>query len=161
MNVTLWKLHFSLTAQIKLLLLLLLDGMVLIDESIIVSGKQVYTTLVAAFRYGREDLDVLGLQFRKDLICCNFQVYPPDPACTYKLTRLQERLKRKLGSNAYPFWFKIPTFSPSSVTLQPTPGDTGKPCGLDYELKTYAVENADEKPRKTYAGFFTIAIATV
>ena len=34
-----------------------------------------YATLVAAFRYGREDLDVLGLTFRKDLISQQFQVF--------------------------------------------------------------------------------------
>ena len=33
-------------------------------------------------------------------------------------TRLQERLLRKLGENAYPFFFKLPPQSPCSVTLQ-------------------------------------------
>jgi beta-arrestin len=34
------------------------------------------------------------------------------------------------------------------VTLQPAPGDTGKPCGVDYELKAYVAEAVDEKPHK-------------
>lgn len=34
------------------------------------------------------------------------------------------------------------------MTLQPAPGDTGKPCGVDYELKAYVAENVDEKPHK-------------
>jgi hypothetical protein len=34
------------------------------------------------------------------------------------MTRLQERLKKKLGENAFPFWFEIPQNSASSVTLQ-------------------------------------------
>lgn len=34
------------------------------------------------------------------------------------------------------------------MTLQPAPGDTGKPCGVDYELKAYVAETADEKPHK-------------
>jgi hypothetical protein len=34
------------------------------------------------------------------------------------MTRLQERLKKKLGNNAFPFWFEIPPNSASSVTLQ-------------------------------------------
>ncbi|RCN28501.1 arrestin domain protein [Ancylostoma caninum] len=64
-------------------------------------------------------------------------VYPPNPSqSTRPLTRLQERLKRKLGDLAFPFWFEVPPRSASSVTLQPAPGDTGKPCGVDYELKT-------------------------
>ena len=34
------------------------------------------------------------------------------------------------------------------MTLQPAPGDTGKPCGVDYELKAYVADNVDEKPHK-------------
>lgn len=34
----------------------------------------VFVTLTCAFRYGREDLDVLGLSFRKDLYISTFQV---------------------------------------------------------------------------------------
>ena len=63
--------------------------------------------------------------------------------------------------------FQLNKSSPASVTLQPAPGDTGKPCGVDYELKTYVAENADDvrfvrKPRNclfrlyTYVGFFGI-----
>lgn len=48
--------------------------MVLIDEDYIKSCKKVTVQLLAAFRYGREDLDVLGLTFRKDLISQYFQV---------------------------------------------------------------------------------------
>nr|CAB3223172.1 CiArr arrestin [Phallusia mammillata] len=55
---------------------------------------------------------------------------------------------KKLGENAYPFFIDIPKDSPCSVTLQPAPGDTGKPCGVDYELKTYVSEDNDEKIHK-------------
>ena len=118
--------------------------MVLIDEDYVKDGKKICANLLAAFRYGREDLDVLGLTFRKDLISqtCQvslvaypeqkdnpIQVYPPDETKTRPLTRLQERLKKKLGDHAYPFWFSVPTKSASSVTLQPAPGDTGKVSG--------------------------------
>ncbi|KAJ1367851.1 arsenicals resistance [Parelaphostrongylus tenuis] len=114
-----------------------LDGMVLVDEETVREGRRVTATLLAAFRYGREDLDALGLTFRKDLISQQYQVYPPNPSQPSRpLTRLQERLKRKLGDLAFPFLFEVPPRSASSVTLQPAPGDTGKPCGVDYELKT-------------------------
>lgn len=43
---------------------------------------------------------------------------------------LQERLLKKLGANAFPFFFELPPHCPASVTLQPAPGDTGKPCGV-------------------------------
>lgn len=60
-----------------------------------------------AFRYGREDLDVLGLTFRKDLFCSTQQIYPPIDDQKKSLTHLQQRLLRKLGSNAYPFYFEV------------------------------------------------------
>lgn len=48
--------------------------MVLIDQEYIKENRKITAYLLAAFRYGREDLDVLGLTFRKDLISQTFQV---------------------------------------------------------------------------------------
>lgn len=67
----------------------------------------VFVTLTCAFRYGREDLDVLGLSFRKDLFISSFQAFPPLPEERKPLSRLQERLLKKLGQNAYPFNFTV------------------------------------------------------
>lgn len=106
-----------------------------------------FGNVLAAFRYGREDLDVLGLTFRKDLYLANEQVYP-QIEFDRPLTRLQERLIKKLGPNAYPFYFEVPPHCPASVSLQPAPGDTGKPCGVDYELKAFVGEQAEDKPHK-------------
>jgi beta-arrestin len=44
--------------------------------------------------------------------------------------------------------FQIPHTAPASVTLQPAAGDTGKPCGVDYELKTYVAETSEDKSHK-------------
>nr|XP_027204038.1 arrestin red cell-like isoform X1 [Dermatophagoides pteronyssinus] len=124
------------------------NGVVLIDPDYI-KERKVYGHVLAAFRYGREDLDVLGLTFRKDLFLSAEQLYPPKTATTSRsLTRLQERLIKKLGSNAYPFFFELPPHCPASVTLQPAPGDTGKPCGVDYELKAYVADSVNDKPHK-------------
>lgn len=68
----------------------------------------VFVTLTCAFRYGREDLDVLGLTFRKDLFVANVQAFPPPPEEKKSLTRLQERLIKKLGEHAHPFTFEVP-----------------------------------------------------
>nr|CAH8842588.1 unnamed protein product [Trichobilharzia regenti] len=168
-----------------------IEGVVLVDPEY-VKGRKVYTHVLSAFRYGREDLDVLGLTFRKDLYLSSAQVYPPvyasengesgkvllNPASTtacgaprsssnnnsdleggeesggasqsgtLPLTRLQERLIKKLGSNAFPFYFKLPPDAPASVTLQPGPNENGKPCGVDYELRTYVADGSDEKLQK-------------
>ena len=123
-----------------------IDGVVLIDPDY-VKERKVFAHVLAAFRYGREDLDVLGLTFRKDLFIAQQQVYPQleQPK---QLTHLQQRLLKKLGPNAYPFFFQLPKNAPASVTLQPAPSDTGKPCGVDYELKTYCAEDLEEKPHK-------------
>ncbi|GAB5577387.1 beta-arrestin-1 isoform X1 [Prionailurus iriomotensis] len=162
------------------------DGVVLVDPEYL-KERRVYVTLTCAFRYGREDLDVLGLTFRKDLFVANVQSFPPAPEDKKPLTRLQERLIKKLGEHAYPFTFEvrdrqpsgqahggswggssmalsfslyigtwgtvtyttwIPPNLPCSVTLQPGPEDTGKACGVDYEVKAFCAENLEEKIHK-------------
>lgn len=68
---------------------------------------------------------------------------------------------KKLGPNAYPFYFELPPHCPASVTLQPVPGDTGKPCGVDYELKAFVGDSQEDKPHKRYwysFGFFFFLI---
>lgn len=151
-----------------------IDGVVLIDRDYI-QGKKVFGHVLATFSYGRDDLDVLGLTFRKELYLVNEQIFPDtkrrhyskscpyyvegvsdcieiDPALEKKpprpLTRLQERLVKKLGVNAFPFFFEIPPLCPASVTLQPGPGDSGRPCGVDYELKAYIANSLDERPSR-------------
>lgn len=56
-----------------------------------VKDRKVFGHVLAAFRYGREDLDVLGLTFRKDLYLAAEQIYPPPEGAASKrpLTRLQ------------------------------------------------------------------------
>ncbi|XP_014475748.1 PREDICTED: beta-arrestin-1-like isoform X4 [Dinoponera quadriceps] len=126
-----------------------IDGVVLIDPDY-VKDRKVFGHVLAAFKYGREDLDVLGLTFRKDLYLAAEQIYPvpESPMSRRELTRLQERLIKKLGNNAYPFYFELPPHCPASVTLQPAPSETGKPCGVDYELKAFVGEAQDDKPHK-------------
>uniref|UniRef100_A0A671W8G4 Beta-arrestin-1 n=1 Tax=Sparus aurata TaxID=8175 RepID=A0A671W8G4_SPAAU len=123
------------------------DGVVLIDPEYL-KERKVFVTLTCAFRYGREDLDVLGLTFRKDLFVANIQAFPPLPEEKKSLTRLQERLIKKLGEHAHPFTFEIPLNLPCSVTLQPGPEDTGKACGVDFEVKAFCAENVEEKIHK-------------
>ncbi|XP_017163624.1 beta-arrestin-1 [Poecilia reticulata] len=123
------------------------DGVVLIDPEYL-KERKVFVTLTCAFRYGREDLDVLGLTFRKDLFVANIQAFPPLPEEKKSLTRLQERLIKKLGEHAHPFTFEIPLNLPCSVTLQPGLEDTGKACGVDFEVKAFCAENLEEKIHK-------------
>lgn len=50
-----------------------IDGVILIDPEYL-RDRKVFANVLAAFRYGREDLDVLGLTFRKDLFLVQEQV---------------------------------------------------------------------------------------
>lgn len=65
----------------------------------------VFVQLACAFRYGSEDLDVMGLGFRKDIWVKRFQIYPENhkPA----LSELHDTLLKKAGDNAYPFSFEV------------------------------------------------------
>ncbi|KAM6061144.1 arrestin-C isoform 4-T5 [Chlamydotis macqueenii] len=124
------------------------DGVCLIDPEYL-KDRKVYVTLTCAFRYGRDDLDVIGLTFRKDLYVLTTQIFPPVPDQAPKtLTPLQDKLMKKLGENAYPFTFEIATNLPCSVTLQPGPDDVGKACGVDFEVKGFCAENLEEKIHK-------------
>ncbi|XP_021102762.1 S-arrestin isoform X2 [Heterocephalus glaber] len=103
---------------------------------------QMFVTLTCAFRYGQEDIDVIGLSFRRDLYFSRVQVYPPVGAASAP-TRLQESLLKKLGAHTYPFLLTFPDYLPCSVMLQPAPQDSGKSCGVDFEVKAFATDNPD------------------
>ncbi|CAL8266562.1 unnamed protein product [Merluccius merluccius] len=126
------------------------DGVILVDPEYL-KDRKVFVTLTCAFRYGREDLDVLGLSFRKDLYISTFQAFPPVPEESKPNSRLQERLLKKLGQHAHPFYFTIPQNLPCSVTLQPGPEDTGKACGVDFEIRAFCAKSIEEKIHKRSA----------
>ncbi|KAI4883102.1 hypothetical protein NFI96_023009, partial [Prochilodus magdalenae] len=124
------------------------DGVVLIDPEQ-TKGKKVYVMLSCSFRYGRDDMDVLGMAFRRDIFLCTRQVYPPLQDLDRSIhTKMQERLLHKLGHNAYPFFFEFPDNLPCSVALQPAPTDAGKHCAVEFEVKAFCAETQDEKTQK-------------
>ncbi|KAG9351367.1 hypothetical protein JZ751_022616, partial [Albula glossodonta] len=127
-------------------MLFLIDGVVKIDTDAL-EGKKVFVYLACAFRYGRDDLDVIGLSFRKDIWTERKQIYPP-VGSTSPTSPMQETLMKKAGEKAYPFQFTIPNNLPCSVTLQPAPEDKGKSCGVDYEVKAYVADEADNPDEK-------------
>lgn len=119
------------------------DGVIKIESSDL-GGRKVWASLTCAFRYGREDLDVIGLSFRKDIWVQHLQVYPPTSDPKPANTHVQEALMKKVGEDGQPFTFELPTNLPCSVTLQPGPGDAGKACGVDFEVKAYLALEADD-----------------
>ncbi|KAG7225966.1 hypothetical protein INR49_018567 [Caranx melampygus] len=124
------------------------DGVILIDP-VQLKGKKVYVMLSCTFRYGRQDMDVMGVAFRRDLFLVTRQVYPElQDKETLTHTKIQKKLLQKLGDNAFPFFFEFPDNLPCSVALQPGPSDVGKKCAVEFEVKAFCGENQDMKIEK-------------
>uniref|UniRef100_A0A3P8YN29 S-arrestin n=1 Tax=Esox lucius TaxID=8010 RepID=A0A3P8YN29_ESOLU len=108
-----------------------------------------FVQLSCTFRYGRDDMDVMGIAFRREIFMVTRQVYPPiqdKEKSTH--SKMQSKLLHKLGNNAYPFFFEFPDNLPCSVALQPGPKDTGKHCAVEFEVKAFSAESRDAKVRK-------------
>ncbi|CAK1544263.1 unnamed protein product [Leptosia nina] len=113
-----------------------IDGIVVVDDEY-VRGRKVFAQAVCTFRYGREEDEVMGVNFYKELYLASEQIYPAPEKRAYDLTRTQERLVKKLGQFALPFRLSVPAGSPGSVTLQPGLEDEGEPCGVHYYIKLF------------------------
>ncbi|KAM9820274.1 S-arrestin-like [Neosynchiropus ocellatus] len=120
------------------------DGVVVMDLQQL-KGRKVYVMLSCTFRYGRQDMDVMGVAFRRDLFVSTRQVYP-ELLDREKLTRtrVQEKLLRKLGDNAFPFYLEFPDHLPCSVCLQPGPSDVGKKCAVEFEVTAFVADSRDD-----------------
>lgn len=77
-------------------------------RSLLSLSLSVYVMLSCTFQYGRQDMDVMGVAFRRDLFVVTRQVFP-EMQDKEKLThtRVQQKLLHKLGGNAYPFFFEV------------------------------------------------------
>ena len=51
------------------------------------------------------------------------------------------------------------------VAIKPAPGDTGRPCGVDYELKAYVIEENETEEKfhifRIFLCFFNANIGSV
>ncbi|XP_019722939.1 S-arrestin-like isoform X2 [Hippocampus comes] len=107
----------------------------------------VYVMLSCTFVYGRRDEDVMGAAFRRDLFVATRQVFP-ELQDKERLTRskIQEKLLRKLGRDAFPFFLELPDNLPNSVTLQPGPSDVGKKCAVEFQVKAFRADDRRDEP---------------
>ncbi|XP_072318257.1 S-arrestin-like [Eucyclogobius newberryi] len=132
------------------------DGVVVIDPQQL-KGKKVYVMLSCTFCYGRQDMDVMGVAFRRDLFVATRQVYPElQDKSQLTHSRVQEKLVKKLGQYAFPFFFEFPDNLPCSVALQPGPNDEGKKCAVEFEVKAFCADQQDEKIEKQSSVRLTI-----
>lgn len=72
----------------------------------------VFVYLACAFRYGSEDLDVIGLSFRRDIWLKHVQIYPATDESVSRTT-MQESLLKKVGEQGCPFSFQVGQPSPA------------------------------------------------
>ncbi|XP_012256297.2 phosrestin-2 [Athalia rosae] len=125
-----------------------IDGVVLLDKDYVESGRKIWGQVVCSFRYGREEDEVMGLNFQKDLFLASEQLHPATKKMEAGVTKLQERLLKKLGPCAFPFTFTLPQGAPSSVTLQPGPEEAGEPCGVSYYVKIFSGDTETDNAHK-------------
>ncbi|XP_047491469.1 arrestin homolog [Penaeus chinensis] len=121
------------------------DGVIVCDNDYL-RGRKVFASVTVTYRFGREEDEVMGLNFSKEMQLATQQVYPSNDS--REPTAVQERLVKKLGANAYPFAVTLPDTAPCSVQLHSGDDESSKPLGVIYELRVFVGDNSDEKPHK-------------
>ena len=112
-----------------------------IDEKL--RGKYVFASLVCSFRHGREEDEMMGVSFNKELVVDRVQLWPNNEN-SVKQSGLQERLVQKLGMlTARPFALHFPPTAPNSVIIRGDEGDNAT-MGVSYEVRVHIGDRADD-----------------
>merc|ERR1711970_1390725 len=127
------------------------DGVVLVDNDYL-RGRKVYATVAVVYRFGREEDEVMGLQFSKEMELTAQQIYP----CSKDQppNEVQDRLVKKLGGNAHPFAVTLPETAPSSVVLQSD--ESAKPLGV-RKVQYAPSERNNRQPSTLVSKGFTLS----
>ncbi|ROT61823.1 Arrestin-like [Penaeus vannamei] len=118
------------------------DGVVVVDHDYL-RGRRVFARVAVTYRYGREEDEVMGLHFSKELELVNTEVAPH--AGDVQMTDAQERLIKKLGANAYPISVNLPENAPCSVSST---------AGVRVLL--YVADRKEERPHKRNSVGFAV-----
>lgn len=125
-----------------------IDGVVVVEDSYL-QGRKLYGQLITVYRYGREEDEVMGVKFSKELVVESQQLIPAKKSNDKNsVTAIQDKLLKKMGPNAHSFTFNFPDMAPCSVTLQHGEDDQGKPLGVEYYVKCYVAANEEDKGHK-------------
>lgn len=111
-----------------------------------VEKRKIIGQIVVTFRYGREEDEVMGLHFSKDLFLVSEEIYPLGKT-NRSVSKIQQKIMDKYGPNAVPFRFSIGANTPKTVTIQPGITEKGQPCGVYYSLRVFP-SNSDENKLK-------------
>ncbi|XP_037024625.1 arrestin homolog [Bradysia coprophila] len=125
-----------------------IDGVLVLDDEYAREKRKIFGQIVCSFRYGREEDEVMGLNFQKELYLASEQLYPVPEKRDFTPTKLQERLIKKLGGNGIPFTFNLQPSAPASVSLQQGHDEAGEPCGVQYFIKIFAGESETDRTHR-------------
>lgn len=67
------------------------DGVVTINQDYVNDNRKVWCQLMCSFRYGREEDEMMSLNFQKDLYLASEQIFPQVKKPEANLTKLQDR----------------------------------------------------------------------
>jgi len=129
------------------------DGVVVVDNDYL-RGRKVFARVVVTFRHGREEDEVMGLSFSKELELVNTKVAPNDG--NEQQTQVQERLIKKLGANAYAFKVSLPENAPCSVVLESGDDYSTQPLGVIYDMQLYVADRKEERPHRRNSVNFAV-----
>ncbi|KAK4305651.1 hypothetical protein Pmani_022461 [Petrolisthes manimaculis] len=129
------------------------DGVIVVDNDYL-RGRRVYARVAVTFRHGREEDEVMGLSFSKELVLVNTQVAPN--AGEEKHSDVQDRLIKKLGANAYAFSVALPQNAPSSVVLDGGDDFSTQPLGVIYDLQLYVGDRDEDRPHRRNSVNFSV-----
>ncbi|XP_042885032.1 arrestin homolog [Penaeus japonicus] len=122
-----------------------IDGVVICDDDYL-KDRRIFASVNVTYRFGREEDEVMGLSFSKDMQLVCQQVYPSLASVTPN--DVQQRLMNKIGANAHPFSVQLPEEAPVSVQLSSGSQPTAKPLGVIYELRVYVAADSAEVPHR-------------
>ena len=125
------------------ILLLFTEGIVVYSDEI---GKsKIHGQVIVTFRYGREEDEILGLNFVKELFLISQEIYPDGPSPSLPPSKLQSKLIKKYGPNVIPFTFKLNNNTPQTVVIQPDKESEGQPCGVYYKVRVFVEDSEGDK----------------
>merc|ERR1712223_276721 len=104
-------------------------------------GKFIFASLIATFRHGREEDEVMGISFKKELVVDRVQVHPAEKED--EKSKLQTRLMQKLGEGAKPFTLCFPQSAPNSVLIRGEDGDSAQ-MGVSYDVRIHIGESSED-----------------
>ncbi|XP_066977900.1 arrestin homolog [Macrobrachium rosenbergii] len=129
------------------------NGVVVVDNDYL-RGRRVFARVAVTYRYGREEDEVMGLHFSKEMVLVNTPVEMNNS--DGEVTEVQERLLKKLGANAHAFSVSLPENAPCSVNLDNGDEASSQPLGVIYDLKLYVADNKEERPHKRNSVSFAV-----